>query len=493
MTDEVDPPLPTDAEAEQPKFDPNEKLSNVSPLTRTIAERLRTARLARSMTQQELAGTQFSNSYISALEHGRMTPSLNALALLAQRLAVSLAYLIGEGEADWHQLKHDTHLSGLLRGPHSQRDYEAIQQMLNQAKACLRTGNWREALQVLGERETPPGHLIEVQLIDWYWLTGWALVQKQRPDDAIRRLQEGLRLAEQSRGLLHSSQRERLAESAVWLIHFLGSAWCAKGQTALAYDYHKQCRQSILDGTVTDPELRLLIYSGLGRDALVLGRTEESISAYKDAVRQAADQRNPRQRGFAFWGLGLAYQAKEDFLRAKASYRQALEALNRHEDIRLLAQVRNLLGHVLFHLGEWKQAERQFRFSLDVVRSLGDYNTWGYILSNLAELYGAQGHWEDSIEAARAGVLIAQKSGDARNHGQLHLRLASAYAARHDVTATEEALQKAMAIFEEIADLGLLGETRARYAEFLQQQGRFQDAYECMRLELVFLRGKKQQ
>jgi tetratricopeptide (TPR) repeat protein len=362
--------------------------------------------------------------------------------------------------------------------------------VLNQAKTCLRGGNWREALQVLGERNVPPNHLVEVQRIDWYWLTGWALVQKQKPDDAIRRLQEGLRLAEQLRVLLSSSQQVRLAEAAVWLSHFLGSAWCASGQTALAYDYHFQCREAILDGTVIDPELKLLIYSGLGRDALVLGHTEESISAYKDAVRQAEDQRNPRQRGFAFWGLGLAYQAKEDFLRAKASYRQAIEALNRHEDLRLLAQVRNLLGHVLFHLGEWKQAERQFRFSLDVVRSLEDYNTWGYILGNLAELYGAQGHWEDSIEAARAGVLIAQKCGDTRNHGQLHLRLASAYAARHDVTATEEALQKAMALFEEITDLGLLGETRTRYAEFLQQQGRFQDAYEYMRLELVSLRGK---
>ena len=67
---------------------------------KTIAERLRTARLAAKKTQQELAGGRFSKSYISAIERGKMTPSVQALDYLAGQLAVTLAYLVGEAELD---------------------------------------------------------------------------------------------------------------------------------------------------------------------------------------------------------------------------------------------------------------------------------------------------------------------------------------------------------------------------------------------------------
>lgn len=65
-----------------------------------IAERLRAARLAAKKTQQEVAGGRFSKSYISAIERGKMTPSVPALDYLAGQLAVSRAYLLGETEPD---------------------------------------------------------------------------------------------------------------------------------------------------------------------------------------------------------------------------------------------------------------------------------------------------------------------------------------------------------------------------------------------------------
>jgi transcriptional regulator with XRE-family HTH domain len=48
-----------------------------------IAERLRAARLAANKAQQEIAGGRFSKSYISAIERGKMTPSVQALDYLA--------------------------------------------------------------------------------------------------------------------------------------------------------------------------------------------------------------------------------------------------------------------------------------------------------------------------------------------------------------------------------------------------------------------------
>jgi transcriptional regulator with XRE-family HTH domain len=67
---------------------------------KSIAARLRAARIAAKMTQQELAGEHFSKSYISAVERGKMTPSVPALDYLAGQLQVPMSYFVGETELD---------------------------------------------------------------------------------------------------------------------------------------------------------------------------------------------------------------------------------------------------------------------------------------------------------------------------------------------------------------------------------------------------------
>lgn len=54
--------------------------------SKTIAERLRAARIAAKKTQQEVAGERFSKGSISAIERGKMTPSVQALDYLAGQL-----------------------------------------------------------------------------------------------------------------------------------------------------------------------------------------------------------------------------------------------------------------------------------------------------------------------------------------------------------------------------------------------------------------------
>lgn len=51
------------------------------------------------MTQAELAGSDFSKGFISLIESGRTRISLRAAGILASRLEVSLAVLLGESPA----------------------------------------------------------------------------------------------------------------------------------------------------------------------------------------------------------------------------------------------------------------------------------------------------------------------------------------------------------------------------------------------------------
>lgn len=477
MSDEREPFHSPLQEALRPKQAQKKHARTLPPPALNIARRLRIARLAAGLTQQQLAGQEFSKGYISAIECGQMIPSLEALTLLAQRLGVTRAYLLGEGEDDPETLKHNRRPPGLPFDTHSQRIKERFEPLLDQAHSFLRDGDWYEALQLLGESGEPPNDLFGLHLLDWYWLSGWALALAERSDDALRLLQGGVELAERLSPRLPSTQHERLAETVVRLHHFLGMAYCALDQTPRAYEYHHQCQKAIGTGTVRDPFLKLLIWNGLGRDALILGRFEESISAYTKAVALARELCNSRQRGLAFWGLGAVYQESGNLQGAKESYLEAIEAFEEQKNLRLLAQVRNLLGLVHVQLHEFKRAEQQFRLSLEVVKPLEDYTTWAYILGNLAALYVAQSRWEEAIEAAETGLQVVKQRGDARNEGQLHLTLATIYEARKDQAAAEQELKKAL---ECLKHHDLVVETHARYARFLEAQGRFQEAYEQM-------------
>ncbi len=61
-----------------------------------LGERVRAARQAANLTQQDLAGPDFSKSYISAIERGKMTSSFQALHILAERLGCPISYFLGE-------------------------------------------------------------------------------------------------------------------------------------------------------------------------------------------------------------------------------------------------------------------------------------------------------------------------------------------------------------------------------------------------------------
>jgi transcriptional regulator with XRE-family HTH domain len=80
-------------QAENP---PDYTPSTTQEARRLLGERVRDARMAAHLAQRELAGQDFSKTYMSAVERGKMTPSFQALGILAARLGVTVSNLLGE-------------------------------------------------------------------------------------------------------------------------------------------------------------------------------------------------------------------------------------------------------------------------------------------------------------------------------------------------------------------------------------------------------------
>src|SRR5438309_11489355 len=72
------------------------------PVDPGVGLRVRELRIAREMTQADLAAKDFTKRFISLLETGRTRVSPRAAEILAQRLVVSSAdpIALGDGEAD---------------------------------------------------------------------------------------------------------------------------------------------------------------------------------------------------------------------------------------------------------------------------------------------------------------------------------------------------------------------------------------------------------
>jgi tetratricopeptide (TPR) repeat protein len=461
--------------------------------TMTIADRVRTARIAANKTQQQLAGETYSKSYISAVERGKMTPSVQALGILAERLGLPVSYFLGESDMDLSNLAETSAAQRTSPERERQQREEAARLTLDQAEGYLRQGQHDEAWEALNGSSGEP--LEDLPLLErprWYLLAGWAAIMKQWQKDAIPLLERGLNLAETLRGQSAPNQRPHLAELGERIRDLIGGAYYEQSQPEMALEYHRKGQIAISEGVVSDPELKLRIYKSLGNDYLALGRHNEAIAFYQEASKLAEDMDDPRQRGLMYWGLAIAYQNNGDLIRARINFPKALAVFESFDNMQMVSQLRSMFGQVLIQLKDYEEAEKNLRQSLGAAERTGDSRTRGAALANFASLHLAKGDVDKAVKMAHDGLKVVKESGDRRIEGQLYLTLAEAHQAKKDLPATEKAYKDAIATFEKTQDREFIGRAHERYGQFLADQGQFQAAYQHMQQARAVLTKRTQ-
>ena len=109
----------------------------------TIGTRIRNLRVARGLTQTELAGDRFSKQYVSEIERGATRPTAQTLAWLAERLGVERHYLE----------------SGL-----TSKEYERAEAMVARGEAAVDAHEYREAIDTLSGSSDAPLAAPELEL-----------------------------------------------------------------------------------------------------------------------------------------------------------------------------------------------------------------------------------------------------------------------------------------------------------------------------------------
>src|SRR5207247_3581729 len=109
-----------------------------------VGTNIREVRTKLGMTQAQLAAPEFSISYISAIERGKIRPSLKALSILARRLDVPLTFLLGGSPAGAAEAR------AVGYSPAASVLDQKIDVDLLQASVLVQQGAFEEAEQLLG-------------------------------------------------------------------------------------------------------------------------------------------------------------------------------------------------------------------------------------------------------------------------------------------------------------------------------------------------------
>ena len=95
----------------------------------SIGQKIKQLRLSKLMTQSDLAGEHITRNMLSSIEHGTALPSLPTAIYIAERLNVSVGYLLAEGEDDFLYRKMASIAN--IRRAFSAKDYAGCLSLLN--------------------------------------------------------------------------------------------------------------------------------------------------------------------------------------------------------------------------------------------------------------------------------------------------------------------------------------------------------------------------
>ncbi len=273
----------------------------------TIADRLRTLRLAAGLSQTALAGSAFSPSYISLIEAGHREPTDSALLVLAQRLGTTLEYL-----------KHGED------GPNEAR----IRLEMGYARLDLVNGSPEAALQ-------------RVRAVD---LSAVTSAVRSEALELIARCHEILGQLEEATAILEPLLTEEHNRG-----HLLDAARLAN-QLVVSYlqsgDLHRsvEVAEAELDALVaaemagTDEHLRLgstVLWAYVERGDLLYATHRAA-----ELIRLAESLGSARGRGSVYWNAALVAQERHDFVLAQRYTERALALLSEGDADRDLPRLR---------------------------------------------------------------------------------------------------------------------------------------------------------
>jgi tetratricopeptide (TPR) repeat protein len=439
-----------------------------------LGMRIRKARLERGMTQEVLAGPEFTKGYVSALERGAVRPSLKALDVFARRLNIPIAdFLVARLDTD--------------TPPELDALQEDLTYQFNYAKMLIRSDSTDEALKLLATAETG-AQLFMPKLparIRYRipFLRGLAYLQRSEPDLARPELERALEITE----------KDGDAEASATVRNMLGVALYQQGQPQLALEYHTQCLRAVQNKEVKDLNLRLSIYRNLANDHWALNDTQQALRTYKDALDMLDDVNDLHRQATIFWDIATAYKAKGDWARAKLYATRALHIHEAADNRGEAAAISMNMAELMMGDSKYDEAERLLNKAEGLLSNAGDKALLSNLYHNYADLARQRGdldqaarHAEESVKLSEALKKSAGKGKQAQGSAQRTYAEALQVAAlieekRNNTKEADRLFNQAIEAIEQTSFDETIYSLTFSYAQVLEERGDHKQAMEYYR------------
>jgi HTH-type transcriptional regulator, quorum sensing regulator NprR len=411
----------------------------------SIGDRLREARLAKGMTQSQLATGLVTKGFISQVERNRTSPSLATLRLMAERLGLPLAHFTGDrSPLEVSYLRKSAELAIKAREP------ERALTLVEEALAAPTTANDRA---------------------DLFRLRGLALDELRRLPDALAAHQLAAATAPPDDPELNAAIYAEIGDVQQQQEQFNASIEA----NLRALGWLDQSRHA-------DPALRARVLTNLGRSSYALGQLKTADGYHQQALAAALDAESLFRIANAHMALGVTARAVGDLERALEHCNRSLELHSRIGQHRVANRVLNNIGDVYFAAGRKREAAQMQRRCLERAREMRDDFEIGVAAGTLARYLLADGKLVEASRLAREA-----KEAATRSHDHLHMAIAVAVEAgaaerlgRHNLA--NRLFRTALQVLADRNAGDKLAEVATMYADALRGRGDTDRAFAYMRM-----------
>ncbi|MGI6038036.1 MAG: tetratricopeptide repeat protein [Limnochordia bacterium] len=372
----------------------------------TLGEKVKYLRKRLGMTQQELAGNDFTKSFISQIEKNEANPSLKSLQIIASRLDKSVSFFLDETQG----------VDDLERSP-------KVDQLIIMGQGFARHRDWPQAIncyeQALDLCSPSDFHRRGTCLYN----LGSALWHNKERAKAANKLEEAI-------------QEFQLAQNHLGLVNtqnLLGVLYADLGNWKESVNYLEQALELLEAQTnIDDDYLKLRILTNLSLGLCRLERLDEALGYIEGALSLCNETTDYYK--FGELQMALAYIHK-----VNGQLPSALEATQKALRFFQAVGHQNRLPQVYVNLAiihRWLNTEADIQAGLDylhqaqqLVENSGLKDYQGEIYEEYGNLLLKQGQRQGAIAAYQQAL---DHQGDFSRRARLHLALSSAFHAEGD-------------------------------------------------------------
>jgi tetratricopeptide (TPR) repeat protein len=404
-----------------------------------VGSRIRAAREQSGLSQAALAASDCSAAYISRVELGDRTPSLQLLRELAKRLDVSAEFLAA---------------GSVVEGGTRSR--------LLEAELALRLDDLSEARRLY---EDVLAEASGRNRIDAMTGLGQLAHREGRHRDAIAQIEEAI-----DEGDLDPVDHPSIAET-------LARAYAEVGEPAQAIAVLTRCVERFGAGDDTLLYIRFAAMLGYAlTDSGDLGAAERVVAQALLAGRDVAD---PYARARLYWSQSRLLAEQGNPGAAERYARKTLETLRVTEDTYAIAHALETLAHIYLDLGRASEALELLNEGEPLIELSGTSPEIGHFRIERARALALLGEKEEAAALAMsiAGLLAEVQPA---SRGRAYALLAGLYRELGDLERAKELYELALECAEGQAPTKHLSSTYRAMAEVLKELGRREEAFELL-------------